>query len=243
MLRPPPPRERPLPRKPVKRLGRPPATDGERTRQRILLAAQESFGESGFDGATYGDIAESVGLTARSIHHHFGLKADLYAEVCDHARGLTIARLEAAAARHETFVDKFAAMLGAAIELHTGEPSLARFLVTAPVDARRHPDLAPVVDRLLDDLATFFRDIVAEAVKRGEVRPGHSVESVAGLMQAFMFGMCQFTTIAPPELGTAAIMECQRLIEGVLLRPAGRPAPVEARRQPSAVRGSAVHGS
>lgn len=222
----------------MKRLGRPPATDGERTRQRILLAAQDRFGDCGFDGATYGDIAEQVGLTARSIHHHFGLKAELYAEVCDHARGLVIARLERAAASRETFIDKFVAMLGAAIEIHTGEPSLARFVVTASVDARRRPEIAPAVERLLSDLAQFFREVVGDAVGRGEVAPGRDVESVAGLMQAFVLGMSQYTTIAPPELATAAMMECQRLIEGSLLHHRPAPRAVKGGRRSSAVPGA-----
>lgn len=63
-----------------KRRGRPRAgaTDG---RRRILDAASHEFAERGYDGATTRAIAARAGVDAAAIHHHFGTKADLFAEV------------------------------------------------------------------------------------------------------------------------------------------------------------------
>ena len=50
------------------------------TRDRIIAAAIEEFGELGYDGATMRGIAARAGVDAALLHHYFGTKADLFAE-------------------------------------------------------------------------------------------------------------------------------------------------------------------
>lgn len=52
--------------------------DGEATRQRILEAACEVFGESGYRGATHAEICRRAGVNTAAINYHFGSKAELY---------------------------------------------------------------------------------------------------------------------------------------------------------------------
>ncbi|WP_417554773.1 TetR family transcriptional regulator [Microbacterium sp.] len=61
--------------------GRPPGESDARAR--IAAAAVTEFGEHGYDGATVRGIAARAGVDAALVHHYFGAKADLFAEVTD----------------------------------------------------------------------------------------------------------------------------------------------------------------
>jgi AcrR family transcriptional regulator len=50
------------------------------TRERIVAAAVEEFGEHGYDAATMRGIAARAGVDSALVHHYFGTKADLFTE-------------------------------------------------------------------------------------------------------------------------------------------------------------------
>lgn len=64
---------------PKRRRGRPRAGKSD-TRERILAAAMDEFGELGYDGATMRGIAGRAGVDSALVHHYFGTKADLFGE-------------------------------------------------------------------------------------------------------------------------------------------------------------------
>lgn len=55
--------------------------DAEASRQAILDAAEDLFVERGFAAVSLSEIAERSGVTKSLIHHHFGAKESLWAEV------------------------------------------------------------------------------------------------------------------------------------------------------------------
>ncbi|MDT0156195.1 TetR family transcriptional regulator [Microbacterium sp. ARD32] len=61
--------------------GRPPGESD--ARERIAAAAVHEFGEHGYDGATVRAIAARAEVDAALVHHYFGSKADLFAEITD----------------------------------------------------------------------------------------------------------------------------------------------------------------
>lgn len=61
-----------------RRRGRP--KGGSDSRERIIAAAVDEFGEQGYDGATIRSIAARAGVDSALVHHYFGTKADLFAE-------------------------------------------------------------------------------------------------------------------------------------------------------------------
>lgn len=65
----------------AKRPRRPPAggyARGDETRQRIIDAALQLFGEHGFDGASTRDIAAAAGVNAPALQYYFESKEGLY---------------------------------------------------------------------------------------------------------------------------------------------------------------------
>jgi AcrR family transcriptional regulator len=56
-------------------------TEPKETRERIKLVAGEHYVLVGSDAFSFGHIAEAVGVTRGNIHHHFGSKRKLIAEL------------------------------------------------------------------------------------------------------------------------------------------------------------------
>lgn len=65
------------------------------SRERILLAATKIAQAHGYSGLNFRDLAESVGIKAASIYHHFTNKADLGAAVARRYWEDSAANLEA----------------------------------------------------------------------------------------------------------------------------------------------------
>jgi AcrR family transcriptional regulator len=55
-------------------------TDGQETRQKLLVAAGEVFAEKGFWEATNADICEKAGVNTAAVNYHFRSKEELYVE-------------------------------------------------------------------------------------------------------------------------------------------------------------------
>lgn len=61
--------------------GRPVGADGDRTRERILEKAIETFADAGFAGASVRDIAGKARIRVSSLYHYFPSKGALYLAV------------------------------------------------------------------------------------------------------------------------------------------------------------------
>lgn len=68
----------PLLETPPRRQGRPPATPGRSTRERLLDAALALFAAHGLNGTSMKDIGNAVGVTDAAIYAHFASKQALF---------------------------------------------------------------------------------------------------------------------------------------------------------------------
>jgi len=57
------------------------------TRERIRAVAEDFYVLRGYEGFSFGDIAQAVGTTRANIHHHFGNKQRLMAELIERFAG------------------------------------------------------------------------------------------------------------------------------------------------------------
>jgi len=120
-----------------KRLGRPPASDGAQTKQRILAAATQLFGERGYERSTNKDIAAAAGLTMPSIYYYYPSKSDLYAGVCGAVTEITSEIGHRVIAEEKGFIDRISRLVREVAEANVAMPSAAAFVVTAPIDAEK----------------------------------------------------------------------------------------------------------
>ncbi len=171
-----------------RRIGRPPGVDGAGTRAIILDEAERQFGAHGYAATTTRTIAEACGLTNAAVYHHFGGKAALYEAVSEHVYPPMLARFHDALTDVHTLREQIRTVLEASIQLNRRRPSLAGFVMGGPVEARRHPELRPVVDHHFGQLSALLAKLVDDARSTGELRSTPSTEVVVGMVQAVLHG-------------------------------------------------------
>lgn len=64
-------------------MGRPPISEGRDTRSDIVRAAQDLVQTRGFNGFSYLDVAEGLGIRKATIHYYFPTKDDLALALMD----------------------------------------------------------------------------------------------------------------------------------------------------------------
>lgn len=77
-------------------MARPRNADGQRTRQAILDAALDLFGERGFFGTTLRDVAAAVGIRESAIYNYFPGKQALFEALIDAEQDVKRERIVAA---------------------------------------------------------------------------------------------------------------------------------------------------
>jgi AcrR family transcriptional regulator len=202
-----------------RRPGRPSAAASAATRERILRAACACFGRAGYDRARNQEIAEAAGVTSAALYHYFESKAALFAAAWAYAIELVGSAYRAAAAGGGGAVERLSRMVGASIALNREHPGLADFLALAPVDARRHGELAARVGGLGGELPALFAEVLRDGVARGELPGDLDVESAVHLLVATSYGLSWFRGLLPSrEAHEAALRAFQALLRGALLR-------------------------
>lgn len=107
-----------------RRNGRPPKQAGDvPTRDRLVAAAIDVFGEDGFSGAGITDIAARAGISGPAVYKHFDSKADLLIQAARQslagvARAATTAAATPTETAHRWLAPDFAPTRRLLLELH-----------------------------------------------------------------------------------------------------------------------------
>src|SRR5688572_16030536 len=156
----------------LRRLGRPAAAPSGETRARILRAARESFAARGYRRTSNQAIAAAAGVTPNALYHYFPSKADLFAAAHEAALAVLLDAYRAAAAGAGEPVERLCAVVEANVALNRAHPGLAEFLATAPLEARRHPELAARLGARGEEIAGLLREILEAGVRSGRLARG-----------------------------------------------------------------------
>ncbi len=181
------------------------------TTQRILAAAERSFGERGFAGTRLEDVAAAAGIRRPSLLYHFGSKDLLHDAVVSHAFDALAAALAQGLGADGEYADRVRAVVDALLAFEAGHPRLAQVILRALLDAdgpRRARVLAglrPAIDRM-----TAFVD------HHGDARVAPGLSSAVAVATLF-FGHLLRTTLgrdAPAWFGDA---DATRALSALLL--------------------------
>jgi AcrR family transcriptional regulator len=105
---------------------------GRDTRDRLIAAARELFGERGYEGTSIGAVLEVSGVARGALYHHFESKEALFDAVLDSLVAESAERAAAAARGRDDPVESLRAGLGAWLEMAL-EPGVQRIaLIDAP---------------------------------------------------------------------------------------------------------------
>jgi AcrR family transcriptional regulator len=188
------PRTPPAPSDPA--AGAPPLT-----RARIRAIAEDLYVLRGYEGFSFGDVAQEVGTTRANIHHHFGNKQRLMAELIERfaadaeariAHHWTsgdasfAARLEAQLADLRRFYDRFNPTPGAR---NIWSP-VSRLRLDLPVLGEQASRALERVDRAYD---VSLRAALARAVAAGEFAPELPVDDVARMLRVTLLSCAPMT--------------------------------------------------
>ncbi|GAA2569488.1 TetR/AcrR family transcriptional regulator [Mycolicibacterium diernhoferi] len=168
--------------------GRPAGTDSGDTRQRVLAAACQCFAQHGYGPATNNLIAEMAGVTAGSLHYHFGSKSKLFEAVCEYVYGRIIARSVEALAGPHSVRGLLRAVLAESMRINHESPELAGFVATAPIDARRHPELSEAFAKQAEAMARTLGEAVTAGQHSGLIPENLDPLAVAGMISAIVDG-------------------------------------------------------
>ena len=104
---------------------------GEATRERLLAAARELFGERGYEGTSVEAVLERSGVARGALYHHFPAKADLFDAVAQLVFAEIAGRTAAAAAREQEPLQALRAGCHAWLEMAL-DPAVQRIALLDP---------------------------------------------------------------------------------------------------------------
>jgi TetR/AcrR family transcriptional regulator len=170
-------------------------TSGLETRAEILAAAERHFAEVGFEAARLEDIAADVGIRRAAIFYHFGDKQELYAAVLDLVFSAGMDFLP----KSGSVVERLEASLSGWIDYVSQRPTVARIILREAASAR--PGVVSAFVRAGGPPVKWFRAVIDEGVKSGELRPltdPHRFISLMGATTVFHFAAMPWLTLDAP---------------------------------------------
>lgn len=105
--------------------------DPEKTRRRLLLAAEKDFAANGFAGARTGRIARAAGVNQRMLYHYFGSKEGIWEAVYRELTDWLQSRLLEELKSHPLAgpLDTFAHAIRTYFDLVASRPTVSRILM------------------------------------------------------------------------------------------------------------------
>ncbi|MFC5828095.1 TetR family transcriptional regulator [Nonomuraea insulae] len=145
------------------------------TRERLLRAAADVFGERGYDGTRVADIAAAAGVSNGALYAHFGSKADLLvAALRAHGRRMLATLLATDPDRSATEL-----LLALGRRLSRRRDAEGYLIVEALVAARRDEDVAGPMRDYMGERAEWIADLVRAAQGDRELDTGLSADALA----------------------------------------------------------------
>ena len=193
------------------RRGRPPNSDSQETRTRLLDAAASACAEYGFDGATMNAIAARAGVTAAAIYNHFESREDLL-----YAAG--VLRLRQVTDVVPQGLGAGAARAIAAAYLRPGLKETRRLLVELHLAGGRDPKLAELLARW----HRTWTDALVQLLPDDDPAPEATVKTLFLLL----LGLCHIEALDEVEATPEELAERVDLLVDALV-----PSPTRSRRR------------
>jgi AcrR family transcriptional regulator len=154
-------------------------------REVILAAAEETFGRSGYHGASLDDIAHAAGVSKALIYEHFSSKRELHGSLLDARAAEIFARLQAAAERGETGEQRLRNGIDAFLRFVEEHREAWRALFRDAAD----PEVAAVVARVQAQATGVIARLIASgprapAVDDGGLRLEIHAQMLSGAVQS-----------------------------------------------------------
>jgi AcrR family transcriptional regulator len=165
------------------------------------------------------EIAGEAGVTARAIYHYVNSKSVLFARTVEatYARFVDEVVEQVLAPPHESTRSRLRAYTDVIRSLYLEDPSLVAFLSVAVLETERHVELQGALPAAFhDDVPSFNKMLVAEAVARDELARGVEPAGAVTLLDVLGLGVTVVASKEQPEDYLAMLDVLDRLLEGSL---------------------------
>jgi TetR/AcrR family transcriptional repressor of nem operon len=154
------------------------------TAEQIVDEARNLIMARGYNGFSYADIADAIGIRKASIHHHFPGKSDLAQAVVEHSRLLIRAQVDQLAAAEPDAREQLSAYSGywERCILDNSAPFCVAAMLAAELPSLPE-DLAGAVRMHFAELTGWLSQLLALGVRQGSVS---LVQSPADEADAFL---------------------------------------------------------
>lgn len=139
-----------------------PVGGGEDTRDAVVKAALELFAARGYSDASAREIVERAGCTTPVLYHHFGNKAGLFAAVVREVNETVLGHFAVAITGLTDIREQIEAILDASVRMQEIAPAVGRFVLGAPLEVQRHPELG-VAGEEMHRLGRFIAGMCEQA--------------------------------------------------------------------------------
>jgi AcrR family transcriptional regulator len=174
----------------------PAASPGDRTRDRLVAAAATVFAEKGYDRATVQEIARRAGFTTGAIYGRFQGKAELLLAAIEAQSDDEFDQLFAEH-RFEGKATDILTTVGSHLVTDEFDSGQA-LLFEAFVAARRDPEVAVMLRRVVEQRSDALTELVEEAKSTGGIDPALDTLSIVRFCHAVGLG---FLLFGPIDLG------------------------------------------
>lgn len=136
----------------------------EERRNEILEAADELFGQKGFDGTSTNDILEKVGIARGTLYHHFKSKEDIMDALIDRYSDALLDAAQVIAADKTIPVVERIIRVVMAMNLSGGSSKEIMEHIHKPQNALMHQKIQKVI---INGLPPILTAIILEGIEQG----------------------------------------------------------------------------
>jgi AcrR family transcriptional regulator len=166
---------------------------GDPTRERLVAAAAEVFGEKGYDRATVHEIARRAGFTTGVIYGRFSGKAELLLAAIEAQSDDEFEQLFAEN-RFEGKATDIITTVGSHLVTEEFDNGQA-LLLEAFVASRRDPEVAEMLLRVIESRTEALTALVDDAKRTGGIDPSLDTLSIVRFCHAVGFGFLLFGAV------------------------------------------------
>lgn len=164
----------------------------------ILAAALEVFAAYGFQAARLEEVAKRAGVSKGALYLYFETKADLFRAVVTDAVSPNLERIKTLASSAVPFEQAARMGLGMLARSVVTDRRITGVVKLVIAESRNHPELANIWhETVVEPGVALLSGLIAEAQKRGEVRPGDPRHYAFGLMGPMILSMVWRETFEP----------------------------------------------
>lgn len=154
-------------------------------RERIIQAAIESFGQTGFDRTKMDDVAKRLGLSKGTIYLYFKSKEELFTGICQHNMNENM-KNQALFTRKENIASDAEQIYDT---IRKNERDMDKVMLEMVVESTRNPRLKKIMHEQHMMIHRHVVEEVRSKVESGFIRRDVDVDSLATALVALYDGL------------------------------------------------------